>query len=160
MATISNFNKEYFVEMEVMLTKQITAKGWNNVMQATTGQSNSYYGSRTPAIWFHCNGGKLAIRVDSPINGNKLYTAKTPYQIFDLNKWIMIKVSQTKTGNDYKHKVEVDGEELHHVTNRQPQEFNNVKVYVSSPWDKALPGGYIRNLSIKGKIHSLYFIRT
>ena len=157
MAIISNFSKEYFVEMEVMITKHITTGDWYNVMQATTGESMADYGSRTPGIWFHCKEGKLAIRVDSPVNGNKNYKVQTPHQIFELNKWIMIKVSQTKTGNDYKYKVDVNGEEIHNVTNTDPREFNNVKIYVSSPWSSALPG-YIRNLSIKGKMHSLYIL--
>ena len=159
MARISTFSKEYVVEMEVMVTKVPTGGNAYNIIHLTADTRTTDYGRYILAIWFRFQDGMTTIIVRSAVNGNKSYKKKIPYKEFDLSKWIMIKVSQTKAGNKYKYTVEIDGKTITDDINTKPQEFQNVKLYVSNPWASSLPG-YIRKLFIKGKIHSLFFMKT
>ena len=72
------------------------------------------------------------------------------------NKWVMVKVSQLKMGNDYVYEVKVDGNEVIKTNNTKPMEFENITVYVSDPW-YGVPLGSIRNLIIKGKLLLIIF---
>ena len=79
-----------------------------------------------------------------------------PFNPTQLNKWIIINVSQTKVGEDYQYIVEMNGEVLHTVKNAKPWQFENVKIYISDPWTPAVPG-YVRNVYIKGKVKLITF---
>ena len=64
-----------------------------------------------------------------------------------LNTWIKIVVKQALVNGDYVYSIHLNGKEIHKVTNTQPKEFHNVRVYAADPWNEALPEK-IRNLVI------------
>ena len=147
-ATIAKVNMEYAIIMSVMLTGT-TSTAWHNVLHATTGVNAAYYGSRIPAVWITYNKGSMKFRADSAVNNDRKYSYVSPEISKELNTWFTIKISQVKSSNEYKYKIELDGKEMHQVKNTHPKEFQNVKVYVSDPWHRETPG-YVRNLFIKG----------
>ena len=147
MATISTFPKEYSVQFEYNLTG-CPIDGWNNMIHITTGSNNRVYGNRIVTNFHWCTNGNIQTKICSQVNGDVNYC--TEYIPTPKNKWVMVKVSQVKMGNDYVYEVEVDGNEVQKANNTKPMEFENVTVYVSNPWHPA-PLGSIRNLTIKGK---------
>ena len=80
-----------------------------------------------------------------------MYIYNTPHTPLQLDKWITINMSETMVGEDYPHKVAMNGKVLNMVKNTQTLEFLNVKIYISDPWDSAVPG-YVRHVIIKGKL--------
>ena len=153
MATISKIPREYSVQFEYKLT-ECPIDAWYNIIHIITGFDKEIYGSRIASVFPQCTHGNIQKWICSPVNGNWNYCAEsipTPK-----NKWVMVKVSQVKMGNDYVYKVEVDGNKVKKVNNAKPMEFENVTVYVSDPWHDA-PLGSIRNLIIKGKFLLIIF---
>ena len=120
-----------------------------NIYHTTINGNNKVYGSRTPGIWILYKNGEMNPSVRSAVNENKDYT--TNIDSIQLNKWIIINVSQTKIENEYQYVVEVNGKVLDTVKNTKPQEFENVEIYISNPWRTAVPG-YVRNVYLKGKL--------
>ena len=151
MTTIRKLKKQYYLHVEFMITEPFLTNDYYNIYHATISGSRDVYGSRTPGIWIRHDNGNMYIHTNSAVNGAKTYKHNTPTTTVQLNKWITINISQTKVGDDYEYKVEIDGEVLHVVKNTQPQEFLNVKIYISNPWAPAVPG-YVRNVYIKGKV--------
>ena len=133
-----------------MITESFSKKGWYNIYHATIDGDKDVYGSRTPGIWINYNNGYMYVHTSSAVSGNMFYRYNAPTTRVQLNKWNIISVSQTEVGGDYQYKVEMNGELKHMVKNTQPQAFQNVKIYISNPWDPAV-SGYVRNVCIKGK---------
>ena len=153
-ATIPTFCKVYSVQFEFKVT-EFGSQQWHNIVHITTGGNNEDYGSRIASVFIKSHGdGNVEYVIISPVNGNKAYNNLliTP----SINKWVMVKVTQVKAGDDYVYKVEVDGNEVDKVKNTKPMQFEKVTVYVSDPWIKA-PPGHIRNLIIKGKFLMIIF---
>ena len=140
---------QYSLHVEFMVTGSFPKDGWYNIYHATINGNNEEYGSRTPGIWILYKNGEMYPTVHSPVRGNKDYAIKM--NSIKLNKWIIINVSQTKIGTEYLYVVETNGMVLRTVKNTKPQEFENVKIYISNPWALAVPG-YIRNVYLKGKL--------
>ena len=143
--------KQYSLHVEFMITELFPANGWYNIYHATISGNADVYGSRIPAIWLRYDDGNTFIHTSSAVNGSLQHTYDTQPGPIQFNKWISLNVSQTKVGNDYQYKVELNEEVLHMVKNTQPQEFEDVKIYISEPWDPAFPG-YVRSVIIKGKV--------
>ena len=151
LTTIRKLKKQYYLHVEFKITEPFPTKGYYSIYHATISGDADVYGSRTPGIWIRHDNGNMYIHTSSTVNGNRMYEYNTPTTTVQLNKWITINISQTKVGDDYEYKVEIDGEVRHVVKNTQPQEFLNVKIYISDPWVQAVPG-YVRNVYIKGKV--------
>ena len=144
-ATISKLIKEYSVQLEFTPTKTTSLNIRRNMLHLTTGHNQNSYGCRVPGIYTNKTG---HLRIASPINGfwNYQYLSSAS---FPLNKLIIIKVSQTKVGKDYIYTIEINGKQMRKEINRMPAEFENVKVYISNPWNNPQVG-YVQGLSIKG----------
>ena len=155
-ATISKVNMEHAIVMSMMLTGTTTTT-WESVLHATISGDNDIYGSRIPAVWIMYNNGTMKLLVASAVN-NTVDSYVSPDIPKGLNTWFTIEISQVKSSNEYKYKIELDGKEMHQVKNTYPKEFQKVKVYVSNPWSRAAPG-YVRNLRIKGNvIHCIDYV--
>ena len=133
-----------------MLTGSLS-NDWHNIYHATISANNDGYGSRIPGIWIRRNNGAMNILVWFAINGTNKYYIDVPTTPIQLNKWITIIVSQTKVGGEYHFKYEMNGNVLYTKKNAKPQQFENVKIYISDPWYSPVPGN-IRNVYIKGKV--------
>ena len=151
LATIRKMEKQYSVQVEFMVTESFPINGWYNIFHATISGNSDVYGCRIPGIVIKYTNGNMFIHISSAINGNMDFSYDTPITPVPLNKWITINVSQTKVNDAYHYKIEMDGELVYTVENRQPREFQNVKIYISNPWIPAVPG-YVRNVHIKGKV--------
>ena len=133
-----------------MITESFPTDVWHNIFHATISGNLDVHGSRIPAIYISQENGNMITSVSCAVNGTISYFG-IPSAPIQFNKWIAIIVSQTKVKDEYHHKVEVNGEVLYMGKNSQPQEFENVKIYISDPWYPALPG-YVRNVYMKGKV--------
>ena len=146
--------KQYSVHVEFMITGLFPKDMWYNIYHATISDNVDIYGSRTPGIWINHKNGVMYPGVTSAVDGNRNYVTQTsPIQ---LNNWIVMNVSQTEVENDYQYVIELNGKVVHTVKNTKPQLFKNVKVYISNPWNPAVPG-YVRNVYIKGKVQLYTF---
>ena len=151
LATIIKLGKQYSLHVEFMPNESFSPHGWRSIFHATISGDKDVYGSRTPGIWIKYTNGNMFIHITSAINGNMNFYYETPTTPVPLNKWLTINISQTKVNDAYHYKIEMDGELVYTVENRQPREFQNVKIYISDPWNIADPG-YVRNVHIKGKV--------
>ena len=132
-----------------MINEPFPTMGWYSMFHATISGDKNVYGSRVPAIWIYHNNGNVFLHINSAVNGNKAYEYDTPTTPIQLNKWMTIDISQSKVGDDYEYKVEFNGEVVRVVNNTQPQEFLNLKIYISDPWFPTIQG-YVRNVIMRG----------
>ena len=140
--TLPHLGKDYLVSFDVKATSFIGS--WQSIVHFTTGGNMKKYGSRTPAIFFNS---KRKLHITSAINGNKNYYWNDPVQRKE-NEWINIQISQHITDGVYVYEIRINGNSVHSVKNNKPQDFNNVKVYISDPWYFKL-NGFIHNLAIR-----------
>ena len=108
--------------------------------------NTSSYGGRVPAVWFNSRG-KLWIECSKNNTGNRGHSLRGP----QVGKWTQITFIQEDFLGKSRYRVLIDGVEKYNVENVQDKSFYNVRVYASNPWHSALHG-YIKNLSIKGKV--------
>ena len=151
LTTMPKLKKEYSVHVEFMLAEVFPSNDWYNIFHATISGNRDVYGSRVPGIWIHYIDGNILVHIASSVNGEISYNYKTPPSPIQLKKWVTINISQTKVGDVYQYKMSMNGEVMKMANNTQPQEFLNVKIYISDPWFEAVPG-YVRNVTIKGKV--------
>ena len=143
--TLLRFGKEYSISFEVKPTK-FTSK-WASVIHFTRGGNAANYGDRSPAVWFRP--GVNGFHICSAVNGKKNY-CRNPSQRFRTGVWISVTITQFKSGSVYLYQIFINNFMVHSTTNKKPQDFKNVKVYVGDPWYNPQQG-YIRNLVIRGK---------
>ena len=106
-------------------------QGFANILHVGLGEDNSRNGDRTPGIWFTSMTTKLLIQ--SAINGDKnsnyLY-GLTP--AIPMDKWTRVEVSQLRQiDGSYQYTILIAGEIFAQLTNNNPEEFSDVKVYTS-----------------------------
>ena len=66
-----------------------------------------------------------------------------------LNEWFSLNISQQLTNGKYMYKITNGDAVLSETENTRPENFSNVKVYVSDPWHPANPG-ILRKLTVGG----------
>ncbi|XP_065641517.1 uncharacterized protein LOC105843224 [Hydra vulgaris] len=141
-ATIKKLKKEFSVFFEIKPT--IFSYDFHNVIHITTGDIQSSYGYRNPAVWFDNSGtGKLWICYD--INGTADHCMIT--NAVKCKRWSSIKISQSFFQGNYIYSTELNGEIIFTEINSDAREFSNVKVYISNSWND-VQQGFIRNLKI------------
>ena len=64
--------------------------------------------------------------------------------------WTTISISQEESGPKYIYMISLGGQNVAIVQNTQPEQFDNVGVYVSEPWAQP-QAGYVRNIVIQIK---------
>ena len=139
--TLDKLPKEYKLSVEVKPTS--LPEKVANILRFVAGGNAVKYGSRTPLInIFH--GGSL--RISAAINGKDNYKITTVTE-YKENEWIHIEISQIHEAKGYNYTMIVNGKQEHTVINDQPEEFYQVKCYVSSPWQRNLEG-FVRNLFV------------
>ena len=113
----------------------------------STGRKVGQYGDRTPAIWLHKTKG---VFVSSAVNGDGNFGRYFLPPIGEGN-WTRIEVGQKLENLSYIYSISIDGVKRFSVENKQPEAFENVKVWAGDPWVKTQKGA-IRNLIVKGKM--------
>ena len=106
------------------------------------------YGDRIPAVFAKqetSSSQRLEFR--SSVSGDQDYKFDFYYQ---LNQLYHIEISQENShGETVMYNVKIDGTTKHSVKNTQVQVFDQVKLYLSSPWDETFgPYGEVRNIEV------------
>ena len=97
-------------------------------MHVGIGGDHAVYGDRTPAIYFYPGGTRM--HIPSAINGNSNHVMSTP--AIPLNEWSRVEVSQFQLPDkSYQMTVMVGDTIVDQVTNTDPREFIDVKVFTS-----------------------------
>ena len=140
--------RENLQRSNLITTKELLHRGWklsfvlnpymvrsnlSNILHATVGNDNGKYGERTPAVFFLPGSSKL--RVCSAINGNANYCFDSDEEL-PLHQHSKITVEQRQSLDDYDYYFQVlvnDKVVLPEMKNEQPEIFNGVKYYASSP---------------------------
>ena len=108
------------------------------------------YGDRIPAIWTHpTRGFYISSGVGGKVSYYKWFKGLLPTPNYG-GQWVSIEIGQELELSKVVYYIMIGGKRLFSVTNSKPQEFENVKVYSTSPWYSAV-GGQIRNLVVKNK---------
>ena len=144
--TLPYMRKEYAVRFEVKATS-LLSNSLNSIIHFTNKNTNTGGpGGRIPAVWFYYSSDSSGrIYFEATVNNTSYgYTTESS---FSTGEWISIEVDQTKSSSEYRYNIKVNGQLLHSVVNTYPEDFPDVKVYVSGPSYTAL-NGYIRNLSV------------
>ena len=130
--------------MSVDLKITSVIAGTQNVLQFTKGGHFQDYGDRIPAISL-C--GCKQLEITSAVNGDSHYWIRDRKHQRNEDEWINnIQISQQMdTNGRYIYKIQIDGKTIHEVENKRPEMFDNVKVYVSNPWENSSIG-IVRNL--------------
>ena len=112
----------------------------------TQGGSLGSYGDRTPCLFLTPLRDEFYIA--SAVNGAVNYRLLTKKGL-TVNVGIKIEIHQRYTsGGKYRYFIKINGEEIHSIVNNDAQQFYNVKVYASNPWDPIVCPGYIKNFAI------------
>ena len=146
LAVIQRLSTEWIVSLTVRFENlNPDGTGHCNIIQLTRGNSLSQYGDRTPVILLTPNRDEFYIA--SAINGNMNLVHWTDKGLA-LNVSTRIEVHQRYTsGGNYRYFIKINGEEVFTIINTNAQQFYNVKVYASNPWDYTC-SGYIKNFEV------------
>ena len=140
LTTIPKLAKGWKVSFELK-PPNYNYRSYASVIHMTSGGSKS---SRTPALMLHrTRGVYLATALNGSSSVGRLFQGKNP----PVNEWTLVEISQVKVGFQYVFSVVIRGELLWSVTNTQPRELDDVKVFASNPW-RVAQAGFIRELRI------------
>lgn len=149
LATLPQLKREWRVSFEF----KAESYGYylQQLLHLTTGGkgigSGSKYGDRTPSIWTSSTKGFLICSAVS----NRLSYCKYFKPLPAAGEWVKIQVGQEMVGSKMIYSISIDGTQRFSIENTHPAEFENVKVFASSPWYS--PGsGFIKNLRIENNL--------
>ncbi|XP_065679414.1 uncharacterized protein LOC105843544 isoform X2 [Hydra vulgaris] len=142
-ATFKAVPKEYEIAFDLQLTSFITYT-CASILQFTISSDYSNYGDRCPAV-FVCNHLFDGVQICGSVNGEICYAVITKY--INLLDWTSFVISQRKLNGYYNYSVQVNGEIINTIQNNDARNFENVNLYISSPWVIAQPG-FIRNMTV------------
>ena len=144
LAEIPKLGKEWLVSFEVKPTRY---RSFGLAFQMSTGGKVGQYGDRTPAIWLHKTRG---VFVSSAVNGDGNF-GRYLLPPLEAGNWTKIEVGQKLQNASYVYSISIDGAERFSVENKQPEAFENVKVWAGDPWVDTQKGA-IRNLTVQGTV--------
>ena len=149
LGTVPLLRKEWRVSFEFKATSY--GKGLRQILHMTIGGkghgSSAKYGDRIPAIWTHPTRG---FYISSGVGGKVSYYKWFKGLLPTIGQWVSIEIGQELELSKVVYYIMIGGKRLLSVENSKPSEFENVKVYSTSPWYSAV-GGYIRNLVVENK---------
>ena len=145
LTVIPRLSTEWIVSFTVRMTSLVRSNYFCNVLHLTKGGTNGQHGDRTPSVYL------------TPLR-DKYYFATTMNQQFSFNtettKGLVINVlthieihQRYTSGGEYRFFIKINGEEVYSTINTNAQQFYNVKVYGSNPWEKSCTG-YIKNFEV------------
>ena len=148
--TLKKLGKEWSVSLEFK-PKHFSHSSTKNIIHLTTNSldssQNDIYG-RIAALWIEPN--NTLIFSSSLVNssGHKIISIQKVHSgSFQVDQWSSIKMSQQLENNTHRQKVTIDGREEVEIMNFGAQEFSQVNVFASNPWQPPQPG-LIRNFVI------------
>lgn len=140
--TIPTLFKQWSLSVEIMLMGVIDSR--SNILRIGLGGNAEEYGDRTPAIVLPAN--SKVLRIYSAVNGDIRHSTNLP--VIQINQWTKIEVSQLRQPDDeYQFTIRMAGTIIIQITNTDPREFSDVKVYTSDDYSPAA-NAMIANLTI------------
>jgi len=122
----------------------VPANGGNNILHFTTGDNYGAYGDRIPFLYY----AKKQFLLSSAISGNGNNYKWIPYSP-KANTWYHMEISQLlKDNGEVVFEFKIDGTSYWSITNTDPREFTDVKMFAADPWHYALDGS-MRGLTVK-----------
>ena len=136
MTTIAKLGKEWRISLFFEPSNYGSAPEGDTTTNTTnllhlTESGLEEQGERILAINFQPNRGMI---VAASIGEESNHEIEFKDDLPPLNKETKIEVSQLRSEGKYIFRIQVDEKEVHRVENKNPREFKNVSVYVSSPW--------------------------
>ena len=139
--TFDNWGNTFKIEFDIKVD-EAAPQTWVNVFHFTNGGNCCGKGSRIPAFWIQKpNHFLICTAIDN--NGNYCWTNQ-----FDYGQKYHFEISQDANGI---FKIIRDGQLKSEIQNSQPQDYNNVKAYLSDPWHAEFLG-CIENFQVSNGI--------
>ena len=136
--TLPTWGKSFKIEADITV-EDLPKNGYANIFRFTKGgKTFREYGTRIPALWIH--GWKAQNRgflhMQSGNNDNTFYVAN--YFTFELGRKYHYTIQQELKADGQFHLVaSVDGSEISNHVIKNPEDFDNVKLYLSDPWGES-----------------------
>ena len=138
--------EEFRVSFDVRLSEIKPVK--SSIIHFTADGFHDKDGDRLPAVF--TIPGKDMFQICSS-NKDTLKQCVNTHWGYHVNRWINVKISQSFFGNRYLLKIIFNGEEIHNIENKDPNQYKQVKVYASNPDIQAAVGS-IREFLVNGKV--------
>ena len=133
--TIPKWGAQFRVSAYITVTDSHFIVKRENIFHFTQGESKAQYGDRIPAMWADRNG---YFRIISAVSGDKNHRFVFPY---DLGRQYHVLIQQhLNSGGKVMYKIIIDGLLMYEIENTLPQNFTNVKVYLSNKWQQPFDG--------------------
>ena len=144
LTTFPKWGHSYKVEFDITVNEVPTAE-WTNIFHFTKGENLRRLGDRIPAAWINSRG---YIQISSSVNQNK--DVYIHYDDFTIGKKHHYTIQQLPDSDGLmKFTIEIDGKVMKSMVNNNPQDYENVKLYVSDPWHDSFQTRY-------GKLENLH----
>ena len=140
--TVLNWGYDFEVEFDAKVNSDIP-HDWSNIFHMTTLADGSRLRLPSFMVWNVEN----KFEVCFSVNGNDNYCV---YQEYWLNQWYHFQISQRiiPTG-EAQYRIKINCNTVHEILNKQPKNFPEAKLYLSSPWHPSLGSyGTLSNLTI------------
>ena len=143
-ATIPVLEKEWRIVFEVQIQK---TKGGGNILHMTTAGKGISTHNYIPIVSLHPSRGfKVAFHVNGEILERSFpKSAPTVGQ-----QWYEIQIIQVLEDSKYVYGIFIDKKKVLSVENGEPESYENVNVYMTSPWYKSQKGS-IRGMRIENR---------
>ena len=122
--TFDNWGNTFKIEFDIKVDEEAPQQ-WVNVFHFTNGEDCCLKGSRIPAFYIW-KPRRFVICTAIDNSGNYYWTNQ-----FDYGQKYHFEISQDANGI---FKIIRDGQLKSEIQNSQPQNYNNVKAYLSDPW--------------------------
>lgn len=147
LAVFPRLGKEWIVSFTLRLTSLSASSKLCSIIHVTqNGDKN--YGDRIPAVFLFSKNEPAfkSIRIITSRDGENPFLGHPP--VPEVNESMNIEIHQRYFKKEkYRVFAMINGEEFKSANNQDARQFEKVKVYAGSPWEKVCPG-YIKNLAI------------
>ena len=150
LTVIPRLSTEWIVSFTVRMTSLARSYYFCNVILLTNGGLGGHpgakHGERTPLVSLPPL--RDNIYISSSINSNDDYGKHVHLNGLVVNVSTHTEIHQRYTsGGKYRYFIKINGEEIFSIINANAQQFYDVKVYASDPWEDNC-SGYIKNLEV------------
>ena len=136
--TLPTWGKSFKIEADITV-EGLPKNGYANIFRFTKGgKTFRQYGSRIPALWILGTKAKNrgSFHMQSGNNDGTFYVFN--FFAFELHrKYHYVIEQKLKQDGQYHLVASVDGSEISNHVIKNPEDFDNVKLYLSDPWTES-----------------------
>ena len=141
MQTFDKWGSIYRVEFDITVLKNPPGVKTVNILHLTTDSNCCKKGQRIPSVEVKASG---QVRIATAIDGNGNYVVK--HNIEHGKKYHFV-IQQALENGIVMYKIIVDGVVIRSKQNTQPEDYYDVKAYLSDPWKQTF-NGCLENLEL------------